>query len=259
MSEVHTRVLIADDEPLLRAELRDALAQLWPESALVGEAADGIEALRMAQTLAPDIAFLDIRMPGLNGLELARMIGARTQVVIVTAYNEHAVAAFEEGVCDYLLKPIDMARLARCLERLRARLISPPADVATHAAPPVAPIIAPVAAFGRKPSSPLWLQASVGQTIHFIDLNDVLYFAADAKYTRVVTATIEAHIRTSLRELAESLDDSAFWQIHRAYVVAVSRIASASRDDDGRLWVNLRAQPSRLPVSERFQHRFKGM
>ncbi|MEO7497514.1 MAG: LytTR family DNA-binding domain-containing protein [Massilia sp.] len=247
MTMVAPRILIADDEPLLRAELREALARLWPQAELVGEAADGVEALRMAQACSPDIAFLDIRMPGLSGIELARVFGGRTHVVFVTAYEEHAVAAFEEGATDYLLKPIDMARLARCVERLRAKLALPPPDLSRLAAPAA-----------RKPA-PSWLQASVGQTIHFIDLKDVLYFAADTKYTRVVTADLEAHIRTSLKELAESLDDSAFWQIHRGYMVAVGRIASANRDDDGRLWVNLRGQPARLPVSERFQHRFKGM
>lgn len=241
------RILIADDEPLLRAELQAALGALWPEAQVVAGASDGIEALRMAREQAPDIAFLDIRMPGLDGLEVARTFGSRTHVVFVTAYEEHALAAFEEGAVDYLLKPLDTARLARTIERLRARLGTPPPDLAR-----LVQQLAP-----KKP--PAWLQASVGSTIHFIDLGDVIYFGSELKYTRVVTDQLEAHIRTPLKELAEQLEDAGFWQIHRGFVVAVKRIAAVQRDADGALWLSLRGHPSRLPVSQRFQHRFKGM
>ncbi|MYN10994.1 LytR/AlgR family response regulator transcription factor [Pseudoduganella aquatica] len=242
------RVMIADDEPLLRAELAEALRRLWPEAELVGEAGDGYQALRMAQELAPDVAFLDIRMPGLSGLELARTFGLRTHVVFVTAFHEHAVAAFDEGAVDYVLKPADPARLARCVERVRARLNQPPPDLTRL-----------MARLQPKPSAPSWLQASVGQTIHFIDLADVVYFSAEAKYTRVVTDKLEAHIRTPLKELAEMLDEAGYWQVHRSHVVAVKRIAAAVRDGDGALWLSLRGHAARLPVSQRFQHRFKGM
>jgi DNA-binding LytR/AlgR family response regulator len=241
------RILIADDEPLLRAELEAALAALWPEAQLVASAGDGIEALRLARELEPDIAFLDIRMPGLNGLELARTFGSRTHVVFVTAYQEHALAAFDEGAADYLLKPLDTARLARAIERLRSRVGTPPPDLAR--------LLQQLAL--KKP--PAWLQASVGSTIHFIDLNEVIYFSSELKYTRVVTDQLEAHIRTPLKELAEQLEDAGFWQIHRGYVVAVKRIAAVNRDADGALWLSLRGNASRLPVSQRFQHRFKGM
>jgi DNA-binding LytR/AlgR family response regulator len=240
-------ILVADDEPLLRAELVDALTRLWPEARIV-EAADGIEALRLGRETAPQVAFLDIRMPGLDGLELARVFGARTHVVFVTAYGEHALAAFDEGAADYVMKPLSMERLARALERVRARLGEAPPDLSR--APP---------ATRPKAPQPAWLQATVGNTIHFIDLADVVYFCADAKYTRVVTDALEAHIRLSLRELAESLDGEAFWQIHRGYMVAVRRIASAARAEDGSLWVRLRGHGARLPVSQRFQHLFKGM
>ena len=244
------RILVADDEPLLRAELGEALERLWPE-AQIAAAQDGIEALRLGREWMPDVAFLDIRMPGLDGLELARVFGARTHVVFVTAYGEHALAAFDEGAVDYVVKPIALERLARAVERVRARLASPPPDLShlAHFASRLRPA----------QKAPAWLQATVGNTIHFIDLADVVYFCADAKYTRVVTDGLEAHIRLSLKELADSLDSSAFWQIHRGYMVAVRRIASAARAEDGALWLHLRGHPARLPVSQRFQHLFRGM
>jgi DNA-binding LytR/AlgR family response regulator len=242
------RILIADDEPLLRAELRESLAHLWPDAEIVGEAADGIEALRMAQQLQPDIAFLDIRMPGLSGLEVARTFGSRTHVVFVTAHQEHALAAFEEGALDYVLKPTDPVRLARSIERVRARLGTPPPDLARLAR-----------TMRPKPASPSWLQASVGNAIHFIDLADVVYFCSEQKYTRVVTDTAIAHIRTPIKELAEALEEGGFWQIQRSYLVAVKRIAAVTREADGAMWITLRQHDTRLPVSQRFQHRFKGM
>jgi len=240
-------ILIADDEPLLRAELRDALALLWPEAQIVAEAADGIAALHLGRELAPDIAFLDIRMPGLDGLAVAQVFGASTHIVFVTAYQEHAVAAFEQGAIDYVVKPISLERLARTIARVRERLAAPPPDLG--------PLLRTLQA---KPA-PSWLQASVGASIHFIDLADVLYFCADAKYTRVVTDTMEAHIRLSLKELGEALDGAAFWQVHRSYMVAVKRIASATRNGDGAMWVQLRGHAARVPVSQRFQYLFKGM
>jgi DNA-binding LytR/AlgR family response regulator len=240
-------ILVADDEPLLRAELAEALARLWPE-AHIAEAGDGIEALRLGREISPQVAFLDIRMPGLDGLELARVFGARTHVVFVTAFGEHALEAFDEGAVDYVMKPLGMERLARALERVRARMTAAPPDLSRPARPDHA-----------RPPQPAWLQATVGNTIHFIDLADVVYFCADAKYTRVVTDGMEAHIRLSLKELAESLDGDAFWQIHRGYMVAVKRIAAAARAEDGTLWVHLRGHGGRLPVSQRFQHLFRGM
>jgi DNA-binding LytR/AlgR family response regulator len=248
MTVVQPRILIADDEPLLRAELAEALAKLWPEARVVGEAEDGMAALRLLRCEEPDVAFLDIRMPGLSGLELARACAGRTHVVFVTAHNEHAVAAFDEGALDYVLKPLDTLRLDRCIARVRERLRSVPPDLGRL-----------VQRLDGKPAAPAWLQASSGNTIHFIDLDDVVYFTAEAKYVRVVTDTLEAHIRTPLKELAESLEGAGFWQVHRAHVVAVRRIASATRDGDGALWLSLRGHPVKLPVSQRFQFRFKGM
>jgi DNA-binding LytR/AlgR family response regulator len=236
------RILIADDEPYLRAELRESLAELWPQARVVAEASDGIEALRLGRETQPDVAFLDIRMPGLTGIELAHAFSQRTHIVFVTAYGEHAVDAFDEGAVDYVMKPASGERLARAVERVRAR-------IAAATQPPAAEITAPLTC----------LQASVGQAIHFIDLADVVYFCADAKYTRVVTEKMEAHIRLSLKELADTLDPRAFWQVHRGYMVAVKRIASAVRAEDGALWLHLRGHAARVPVSTRFQHLFKAM
>jgi DNA-binding LytR/AlgR family response regulator len=246
---VRPRILIADDEPLLRAELRESLALLWPEAELVGEAADGFEALRLIRATEPDVAFLDIRMPGITGLEVARAVGSATHVVFVTAYQDHAVAAFNEGAIDYIVKPTDSVRLARTITRVRQRIGEVPRDLSQ--------LMSRLAA--RPSAPPAWLQASVGNTIHFIDMSDVVYFCAEAKYTKVVTDSMEAHIRTPLKELAVSLEEAGFWQIHRAYVVAAKRIATVTRDDDGALWLALRKHDARLPVSQRFQHRFKGM
>jgi DNA-binding LytR/AlgR family response regulator len=245
-AECAPRILIADDEPFLRAELRESLAELWPQAQVVAEAADGIEALRLGRELQPDVAFLDIRMPGLDGMELAHVFNGRTHVVFVTAYGEHAVAAFDEGAVDYVMKPASGERLARAVERVRAWLAAAQAE-------------APQPGTKARSAALTCLQASIGQSIHFIDLADVAYFCSDAKYTRVVTDTMEAHIRLSLKELADTLDPRAFWQIHRGYMVAVKRIASAVRAEDGALWVNLRGHAAKLPVSQRFQHLFKGM
>jgi DNA-binding LytR/AlgR family response regulator len=242
--------LIADDEPLLRAELIDSLKQLWPDAEIVGEAGDGFEALRLARELEPDIAFLDIRMPGLSGLQVAATFGQRIHVVFVTAHEEHALAAFDEGALDYVLKPTDPARLARTVSRVRERLSSPPPDLAR---------LMQRLDHGRGQEAPQWLQTTVGNAIHFIDLGDIIYFCAETKYTKVITDTLESHIRTPLKDLADTLEVVGFWQIHRSYVVAVKRIASVTRDADGALWLSLRDHATRLPVSQRFQHRFKGM
>ena len=204
--------------------------------------------MRLARELEPDVAFLDIRMPGLSGLEVARAFGLRTHVVFVAAFQEHALAAFDEGAIDYVLKPTDPPRLARCIDRVRSRMGTPPPDLSRW-----------MRAMQAKPAAPAWLQASLGNAIHFIDLGDVIYFRSESKYTVVVTAAAEVHIRTPLKELAEQLEDGGFWQIHRGFMVAVKHIATVTRDADGALWLSLRQHPARLPVSQRFQHRFKGM
>jgi DNA-binding LytR/AlgR family response regulator len=242
--------LIAEDEDVLRAELRAHLATLWPELEVVAEAANGIEALHALDRHSPRVAFLDIEMPGLTGLDVARQIQGRCHVVFVTAYDAHAVAAFEQGVIDYVLKPYDGARLALAVRRVQERLKSAP--------PPLDGLLRELA---RAPAREYlrWINASQGQEVRLITVDEVCYFQSDTKYTRVVTAAGEALIRRSLKELLEELDPHHFWQIHRATVVNANAIAGVSRDFRGQVRVKLKARPERLAVSEAHVHLFRQM
>ena len=242
--------IIADDERLPREQLADALALAWPELRVVGQAANGSEALELWRREQPQIAFLDIRMPGMSGLEVAGAIGATTHVVFLTAFDQHAIAAFDAGAVDYLLKPLDERRLAVAVQRLQARLAAPPADLGavlqrllTNAAPPRLQ----------------WIQASVGSTLQFVSVDDVLYFQSDEKYTVVRSRDGEAVIRTSLKELLEKLDPEAFWQVHRSTVVATRAIERVERSPLGQLRVKVRGLDVWLEVSRSHAHRFHGM
>lgn len=235
------RAVIADDEPLLRQDLREGLADLWPELDVVGEFGDGAAALQAIEETHPAVSFLDIRMPKLNGLEVAERVQGVTQVVFVTAYDEHAVAAFEQGAADYILKPIKHARLAATIQRLKQRLEA-----------------------GRDSSDAArpwlhWIQATLGQTLRFFPVQDVLYFQSDGKYTRVVTPAAEALIRRSLVALLHDLDPEVFWQINRGIVVNVQHIDTVARKDGGEMVVRLRNGKADLPVSKSHQGRFRGM
>jgi DNA-binding LytR/AlgR family response regulator len=247
MTQLAPTALLAEDEPVLRAELRAALARLWPQLQIVGEAADGIEAARLLGLTQPDILFLDVRMPGMSGLEVARLSANRAHVVFLTAFDSYAVDAFDQGAVDYLLKPIDLARLALCIQRLQARL-------ATTQAPADLSQLREV-----KPAGHLrWIQASTGSQLRFINIDDVRFFCADAKYTRVVTAAFSAHIRTTMKELAGALDGEKFWQISRSAIINVGAIDSVQRID-GALAVRMQGEAEALPVSQVFQHRFRQM
>jgi DNA-binding LytR/AlgR family response regulator len=248
---MNATAIVAEDEATLRQQLVEQLGQLWPELAIVAEAADGIAALRLLGEHRPDILFLDIQMPGATGLEVARQVNGRSRVVFVTAYDEHAVAAFEQGAIDYVLKPISAARLFTTVQRLKERLASPPPRLDA-----VLPSLAPAAG----PKTYLrWINASVGQNLRLITVDEIVYFQADNKYTRVVTADGEALIRKPLKELAEELDPNQFWQIHRSTMVNVAGIAGVSRDFRGRMVVKLKGRGETLLVSDSYTHLFRQM
>jgi DNA-binding LytR/AlgR family response regulator len=241
-----TTAIIAEDEPLLRDELVQALGDLWPELDIVAAVGDGVSALRAIKMHRPDVAFLDINMPQLTGLEVANVIGAQTRVVFLTAYTEHAMAAFELGAVDYLAKPLQRGRLLTTIERLRAP--SQAAQPAAVAAPAVA-----------EPPKPLrWIQASVGNLVRLITVEEVFYFQADAKYTKVVTAQGEALIRRTIKDLAEALNPDEFIQISRSAIVNLRRVESLMRDD-GFMELRLRGRDERLSVSSAFQPAFRQM
>jgi len=242
--------LIADDEPMLRAQLRTRLEEAWPELAIISEAANGADALAMVESHRPDIVFLDIRMPIKSGIEVAHALEGRCHAVFVTAYDEYAVTAFDEGAVDYLLKPVSPDRIAKVVTRLKSRLASAPLDLSA--------VLAKLAA--RDGTGYLkWIRASVGTVMKLIATDDVLYFQAEDKYTKVVTAAGDAHIKKPIKELFEELDPEAFWQIHRATIVNLRAIARIERDWRDQPVILLRDRGEKLVVSRTFAHRFKTM
>lgn len=288
--------LIAEDEPLLAAHLRQELGRLWPELQVVAQVGDGEAALRQALTLRPQVCFLDIRMPGLSGLEAAEALAedwpgggaAFPLLVFVTAYDQYAVQAFERQAVDYLLKPVAAPRLADCVQRLKTRLAlgAPSAPASPAAAAPAAPasgaeelaraveqlralatsLALPGTAATSTPSAPPAppvrlevIQAQVGHTVHLVPIDEVIYFEAADKYVRVVTAEREHLIRTAMRELLPQLDAQRFWQVHRGTVVQARWIERAVRDEAGRISLSLRGRPEALSVSRLYAHLFKGM
>lgn len=249
--------LIADDEEAPREQLRAALSRLWPELAVVAASSNGAEAWDDCLAHEPAIAFLDIRMPGLTGLEVARRLSALAApplIVFVTAFDDHALAAFDAGAVDYVLKPVDDARLAQTLARLQSQLkarLARPAPDAGELQRLLAGLVPP------RPA-PRPIQASLGREVVLIPPEEVVYFEADARYTRVVHQGGDALIRTPLRELLTQLDPDQFWQIHRSLLVNSRCIARAVRVDEGNMVVTLRGRDERLPVSRQFQALFKG-
>jgi DNA-binding LytR/AlgR family response regulator len=248
------QILIAEDEKPQRLNLQQLLSELMPDAQVVAVCEDGLSALEALQRHPVDIAFLDIRMPGVSGLEIARLAPAQTQIVFTTAYDEYAVKAFEAGAIDYLLKPIKPDRFAQAIERVRERYHS-------KAVPEISNLIDALESRLRTPShkSIRWVTASVGDTIKMLSIEDIIFFQAQDKYIRVVTHSDEAIIRTPLKELIASLDPDVFWQVHRSVVVRVSAIDHVSKDDLGHYSLSLKNRAERLPISSAFQSRFKGM
>ena len=261
------RCVVADDERLMREQLRARLAEVWPALQIVAEARNGQEAVDLVAEHRPELVFLDIRMPGLTGVDAARQIAQLPtgddwdgcEIVFITAYDEYAVQAFEQGVADYVLKPAERERLALTVERIRKRLAQR-AGAEPAAAAPLQQLLHKLAAqMGQAPSYLQWIQASVGASIQMIPVDEVLFFISDEKYTRVQTPQVEALIRKPIKELVDELDPQRFWQIHRSTLVNVKAIAGVSRDFRGRQLVAIKDRPEKLEVSRSYTQLFKGM
>ena len=276
------RALIADDERLMREQLRARLAEVWPELEVVAEAKNGLEAVALTEAHHPDIVFLDIRMPGLTGVDAARQIAQLPtydeadgwpgcEIVFITAYDQYAVEAFEQGVVDYVLKPAERERLQVTVSRIRQRMVeraSHTADTTDEQTPPLATHTPDMQRLMQSlagqlnPQAPAklqWIQATVRQAIQMIPVEDVLFFISDEKYTRVQTASVEALIRKPIKELVEELDMQLFWQIHRSTLVNVKAISGVTRDERGRQLVSVRGSTEKLEVSRSYAGLFKAM
>ncbi len=252
MSARNPTAVIAEDEPVLRAQLKELLGEVWPALAIVAAAEDGLQAVQVLKQHDPDVLFLDIQMPGLSGLEVARHASGRQHVVFLTAYDQYAVAAFDEGAVDYLMKPVTAGRLSTACERVKARLSSAPSNLDG--------LLDALARRAAQKSPYLrWINASLGAEVKLITVDEVCYFQSDTKYTRVVTGDGESLIRKSLKDLSNELDPAQFWQIHRSTIVNANTIAGVSRELSGRFVVKLKNRKETLPVSQQFAHRFRQM
>ncbi len=261
------RCLIAEDEPLLAEGLRADLATLWPELQVAAVVGDGLRATEQALALRPQVCFFDIRMPGCTGLEAAQALAEDWPdavpfplIVFVTAYDDYALQAFDAQAVDYVVKPVDRPRLAACVARLKARLAgrAAPADALQATVEQLRGLLG--AAPGLAPAPRLEvIQAQVGSLVHFVPVNEVLVFEAADKYVRVLTAEREHLIRTSLRELLPQLDPAVFWQVHRGTVVQARAVATARREESGKVTLTLRGRPEKIAVSRLYAHLFKGM
>ncbi|MBH9576639.1 LytR/AlgR family response regulator transcription factor [Inhella proteolytica] len=266
------RAILADDERLMREQLRARLAEVWPELEIVAEAKNGLEAVELTKEHKPDLCLLDIRMPGLTGVEAAKQIAQLEEtddwripeIVFITAYDQYAVEAFEQGVADYVLKPAERERLQLTAERIKKRLAARDSDDAAGATPaqPIQQLLHSLSAKlqpGGVPRYLEWIQATVGQEIRMIPVAEVLFFISDEKYTRVQTEQIEALIRKPIKELVDELDPHLFWQIHRSTLVNVKAITGIGRDFRGRQLVSVKGVNEKLEVSRSYTHLFKGM
>jgi DNA-binding LytR/AlgR family response regulator len=244
--------VLAEDEPLLADELAELLRALWPQLQVVARVTDGVAALHAIKEHTPDVVFLDIQMPLLSGLEVARRIGAGCHIIFITSYDRHALEAFEAGAIDYVLKPPTAARLLTTLERVKQRLAAPPADL-RHALSRI-----PAPATGPRQYLQ-WINASRGAAVRLITVEEILYFKSDQKFTLVVTADSESLIRKTIRELVDELDSLMFWQVHRSTIVNVHAIDSVIRDERGNLSLRLKDRAESLSVSEVHTHLFRQM
>jgi len=261
MTASHPTALIADDEPLLRDELVQLLAQAWPALTIVAQARNGREAVERFEALQPDICFLDVHMPGVSGVEAARQIARRAHIVFVTAYDQYALTAFEQGALDYLVKPVEPARLADTVARLQERLRAAAPAQATEA------LLQQLAAHlqQRSAAAPLrWIRATVGQNLRLISVDDIDYLRSDDKYTLIAWRgddgqPSEALIRMSLKELLDQLDPTQFSQVHRAVVVNLRAISHVKRGLNETADIHLKGRDEVLPVSRSFLHQFRQM
>ena len=245
--------ILAEDEEILRTQLENKLRKLWPDLEIIASVGDGAAALEALEDRTPDFMFLDIQMPEMTGVEVARHVAGRAHVVFVTAYDQYAIQAFETGAVDYLLKPATDERLAVTIERLKSKLSTKPPDlnvVLSRLAEQIQ---------GGKKERLQWIKATVGQNLRLIPVSDVLFFQSDEKYTRVVTADTEALIKTPIRELLDGLDPEVFWQIHRSTLVNAGAIASVTRDFRGQAHVKVKGKDESLVVSRIYSHLFKQM
>ncbi|MBK7791324.1 MAG: response regulator transcription factor [Betaproteobacteria bacterium] len=248
--------VVADDERLMRDQIVARLKEAWPELLIVGEASNGREAIDLVRSLDPDIVFLDISMPGTDGIEAATALAGQAHVVFVTAHDEYAIRAFEQGAVDYVLKPAEPARLALTCQRLRERLEQAPDPMHDL----LAQLSQRLGARGLEPREHLrWVQASVGATLRMIPTGEILFFRAEDKYTRVQTLRFEALIRKPIKELIDELDPKEFWQIHRSTVVRVDAVEQVSRNLRGNQVVHVKGSDEKLEVSRTFNHLFKQM
>jgi DNA-binding LytR/AlgR family response regulator len=244
--------ILAEDEPILRAQLEKKLRALWPELEIAASVEDGAAALEALEEKPVDFMFLDIQMPEMTGVEVARHVAGRAHVVFVTAYDQYAIQAFETGALDYVLKPVTDERLQLTIERLKSKLATPPADLNA--------ILSRLSQqIGPKKERLQWIKATLGANLRLIPVSDVLFFQSDEKYTRVVTADGEALIKTPIRELLDGLDPDVFWQIHRSTLVNVNAIAGVTRDFRGQAHVKIKGKDESLVVSRIYSHLFKQM
>jgi DNA-binding LytR/AlgR family response regulator len=249
---MNTSVVIAEDEPLLRRQLQELIAAAWPEARIVQAAENGLQAIRALEEHSPEVMFLDIHMPEASGLEVAHHASGRCHVVFVTAYDQYAVAAFEEGAVDYVMKPLSLARIATAVKRVKDRLQTAPSNLSG--------ILAHLKeAPARKGIYLRWINAARGEDVQLITTDEIKYFQSDTKYTRVVASKREGLIRKSIRELVEELDPSTFWQVHRSTNVKQNAIESVGRDANGHVILRLKDRNETLQVSQPYAHLFRQM